>query len=251
MVEIMVFGGTSEGRELASLLKAKGVPSLVCVATEYGESLLEAGGSLGVHTGRLAKEDMAALMALHRPRLVIDATHPYAQAVSGNLRAACESAGVPCLRVRREPASQEEGLFAFPSLDMLIPWLNAAPGIIFSALGAKEAPALTAVAGFEKRVWLRILPFVQGLESCIQAGFPPKRIICMQGPFSQELNEAMFRTTGAHILLTKESGAAGGFGEKLSAAKACGMAVAVLTRPREAEGLSLEEIKQRLQGGAL
>ncbi|MBQ2062409.1 MAG: precorrin-6A/cobalt-precorrin-6A reductase, partial [Oscillospiraceae bacterium] len=43
MVDILLFGGTTEGRELSEALKRKNVPSMVCVATEYGESLLEPG----------------------------------------------------------------------------------------------------------------------------------------------------------------------------------------------------------------
>ena len=69
----------------------------------------------------------------------------------------------------------------------------------------KYTEALTALPDFAQRVWLRILPSQKGLAQCLAAGFPPKHIICMQGPFSRELNEAMFRSTGAEILLTKES----------------------------------------------
>ena len=31
------------------------------------------------------------------------------------------------------------------------------------------------------------------LERCLTLGFPPKNIICMQGPFSRELNVALLR----------------------------------------------------------
>ncbi|HWR23796.1 MAG TPA: precorrin-6A reductase [Feifaniaceae bacterium] len=250
MAEILLFGGTSEGRALATLLKSRNISTLVCVATEYGESLLDIGGSVSVHTGRLDEDAMAALIKEHGPRLVLDATHPYANAVSRNIRAACESANTAYLRVRRESAA-EEGLLTFPTMDALIAWLNTTDGVIFSGLGAKEARALTAVTGFESRVWLRILPFAEGLNACIGAGFPAKHIICMQGPFSKELNAAMFRAAGADILVTKESGAAGGFLEKLAAARACGMRVAVLERPDEEAGLTLEEAKRRIEDDVL
>lgn len=248
MTEIVLFGGTSEGRELAALLKARNIPALICVATEYGESLLDAGGSVEVHRGRLDEGAMAALMARRGARLAIDATHPYADAVSRNIRAACESAGVEYLRVRRERAAGD-GYRTFDTVEALIAWLNAVDGIVFSALGAKEAAALTAVAEFERRVWLRILPFEEGLAACRRAGFPAAHIICMQGPFSEELNIAMFRAAGAGILVTKESGAAGGFAQKLKAARACAMTVAVLKRPDGEEGLTLEEVKKRIEGG--
>ena len=250
MAEILLFGGTSEARELAAGLKEQQIHTLVCVATEYGEALLDADGSIAVHTGRLDESAMTALIREHGPRLVLDATHPYADAVSRNIRAACERATTAYLRVKRESA-KEDGFLSFPSMNALISWLNTTDGVIFSGLGAKEARALTAVAGFERRVWLRILPFIEGLNTCIEAGFPAKHIICMQGPFSKELNTAMFRAAGAEILITKESGTAGGFLEKLAAARACGMRVAVLKRPNEEAGLTLEEVKRRIEGGEL
>ncbi len=246
MTDIILFGGTSEGRELAALCKKKRIPTLVCVATEYGEALLEAGGSVEVRTGRLDEGAMTALIRQQKPHLVLDATHPYAEQASRNLSAACKSANTPYLRVMRENVSEGD-VKIFPTMDALTHWLNMTDGIIFSGLGAKEARTLTAVTGFDSRVWLRILPVTQGLHDCIAAGFPAHHIICMQGPFSRELNVAMFRAAGATILITKESGAAGGFLEKLEAARECGMTVSVLKRPDEEPGVALDEVKAMIE----
>ena len=58
----------------------------------------------------------------------------------------------------------------------------------------------------------------------------------------------MFKACGADILLTKDTGSAGGFPEKLAAAKALGMQVLVIRRPAESsDGKSLEEWKQALR----
>ncbi len=250
MVDILLFGGTTEGRVLAEALKKKNVPAMVCVATEYGESLLEAGGSLTVHAERLDEAAMAALMERERPRLVLDATHPYADDVSRSIQNACAAAGREYRRVRRE-SQMEEGCLSFPDMEALIAWLSGREGVIFSSLGSKEARALAGIPGSAERVWLRILPSMKGLEDCLAAGFPARHIICMQGPFSRELNEAMFRAAGADVLVTKESGRAGGFPEKLAAARNCGMTTAVLARPRDAEGETAAEWLRRLEEGTI
>lgn len=250
MAEIVVFGGTTEGRELAELLKEKGVSALVCVATAYGESCLTPGGTLRVHTEAMDTAHMQALLARERPRLVLDATHPYADDVTRRIRAACAAANVAYHRVLRKEQA-EDGCILFDDLDGLVAWLKKQSGVIFSALGAKEAAALTALPGYASRVFLRILPSQKGLSACLEAGFAPSHIICMQGPFSQELNEAMFRATGAEILLTKESGAAGGFSEKLAAAKRCGMRVALVRRPRDEAGVEASEWMRRIREGEL
>lgn len=246
MAEFVLFGGTTEGREIAEALERNGHTAVVCVATEYGESMLRPSPAIQVHTGRLDRQGMHTLLIQEQPRAVIDATHPYAVAVSKTLREVCEAARVSCIRVLRE-LSQEAGCIRFRNMEELTAWLNQTPGVIFSTLGVNEAAALGAVQGFRERIYLRILPSEESLALARQAGFPSKHLICMQGPFSRELNEAMFRAVGANILLTKESGAAGGFPEKLEAAKNCGMTVALLPRPSKETGLTLAEIKQRIE----
>lgn len=52
----------------------------------------------------------------------------------------------------------------------------------------------------------------------------------MQGPFTTELNAAMFRQTGAHYVVTKNSGHTGGFQEKLEVARQTGATVIVIER---------------------
>ena len=71
-------------------------------------------------------------------------------------------------------------------------------------------------------------------------------LIAMQGPFSKELNIAMLKDTDADYFVTKESGKAGGFEEKLEAAKETGVTLVVIGRPAET-GHSVEETKKYLQ----
>lgn len=250
MTEIILFGGTGEGRALCELLGRKRIDTLACVATEYGEALLPNFDTLRAHTGRLDRAAMERLLEAEKPRLVVDATHPYADAVAENIRAACEKVGVKRLRLRRETLDSD-GCVAFARLDELVAWLNQRHGTVFSTLGVKEAPALTAIDGYKERVWLRILPDSAGISACLAAGFLAPHIICMQGPFSKELNSAMFRAAGAHILLTKESGAAGGYLEKMEAAWECGMTAAVLARPREETGLTFAAISKLIEEGLI
>lgn len=250
MAEFILFGGTTEGREIAGYLSDSGRSAVVCVATDYGEALLTPTETVRVHTGRLDQSGIAGLIAAEKPKAVIDATHPYALVVSQSVKAACEAAGVNYLRVLRESVD-DDGCLRFDSMDALVTWLNGTEGIIFSTLGAKEAAALAGVRDYTERVYLRVLPLMDSLTIAKNAGFPAKHLICMQGPFSAELNEAMFRAVGAAILLTKESGAAGGFPEKLEAARKCGMTVALLPRPNREDGLTLTEIRRRIEDRSL
>ena len=68
----------------------------------------------------------------------------------------------------------------------------------------------------------------------------------MQGPFSTEMNTLFLRQTKAEWLLTKDSGRAGGFQEKVEAARENGTRVVVIRRPEE-DGISLEEAMEVLK----
>lgn len=212
--------------------------------------MLEPQAHLTVQARPLDEEAMASLLRQHRPRLVMDATHPYADGVSASLRRACGREGMPYLRIVR-PAMPEDGCLYFDDLPGLVSYLNNSRDLIFSTLGGKEASALSAVEQAAERIFLRVLPRVESLNACLDACFLPAHIICMQGPFSKELNRAMFAETKAQILVTKETGAAGGFPEKVEAARELDMRVAVLRRPPDTDGITVTELANRLKEGSL
>ena len=60
------------------------------------------------------------------------------------------------------------------------------------------------------------------------------------------MNYAMLKEVDAAFLLTKESGAAGGFPEKLAAAQRAGAAAVIIKRPGQEEGYSVEQGKKIL-----
>ncbi len=238
MCKILIFGGTTEGRLLAEYCEERGISALSSVTTEMAAGLLPKNSSVTI--GRLDGEQMRELIG-RGFSLVIDATHPYAVEASANIKAACSAANVRCLRVIRkdkEPAFGE----IVPDMEALIERLNAFSGVILSTLGSKEAAALTAVHDYKKRVWLRILPNAENIEHCEKLGFDRAKIIAEKGPFLFEQNAEHIKRSGAAILITKNSGAAGGYPEKVRSAKSCGITLITLGRPHE-EGISLEEMK--------
>ena len=105
--KILIFGGTTEGRTVAERLLAEGLPCTVCVATQYGEEVLHPHPLMNVHTGRMDRVGMTQMMLEGHFSCAIDATHPHAQLVSQEIRAACEQTGLPYLRLQRENADSE------------------------------------------------------------------------------------------------------------------------------------------------
>lgn len=242
-MKILLFGGTGEGRELAEWMLSQGLDATVCVATEYGETLLPDGAQ--VHVGWLDAGAMEILMA-GGYTLVIDATHPYAVEVTKNIRAAAQAAGLPCLRLLRQ-SDREDGCQKAADMAAAADLLEGLPGKVLLTTGSKELDAF-ARPGLRERCCPRVLPMADSLERCLALGFPPKNIICMQGPFTKEMNLATLRQFHVRTLVTKDTGGYGGFRAKADAAREAGCDLVVVERPQTEEGLTLEEVQRRLLG---
>lgn len=248
MYKVIVFAGTTEGREIAEFLDRKGISAHICVATEYGEQLLQGGQNLEISHERLNAEEMELLIKEKKCEMVIDATHPYAAEVTINIKKACEAAEVSYIRVLREnQENQNSGdcLYA-DSVEDAVALLEHTKGNILATTGSKEAAKYTALTDYESRVFLRVLSLPDVVKQCKELGFQGKNLICMQGPFSKELNIAMLRQWDCKYLVTKMSGATGGFQEKIDAARICGCISVIIGRPLKESGLSVNECKRIL-----
>lgn len=239
-MSFIIFSGTTEGRRLSCELARLGAQVTVCVATEYGREEQGDAPGIMVLSGRMDEEDMRRAMA--GAHLCVDATHPYAVQASRNISTACAGAGIPLLRLLREESLIPTGAQIFDSAAEAADWLSAACGNILLATGSRELQAFAPLGG--ARLYPRVLPLAESLLACERAGVPHSNILALQGPFSRELNEAMIRQYGIRYLVTKDGGPAGGFAEKAAAARAAGVQLVVIRRPRE-KGLDYETVLQR------
>jgi len=222
-------------------LTGQPVAVTACVATEYGEALLPASDSLTVRTGRMDREEMEALFRAERFDCVLDATHPYAAAVTENIAAACLASGLEYLRVLRPETAMEGDAVFFPDVASAVQFLRGTEGNILLTTGSRQISEYAKLEDFPGRVYARVLPLEESLRACREAGLRTDHILAMQGPFSAELNAAMLRAVSARYMVTKEAGAAGGFSEKLCAARETGTTLLVIGRPAQREGLSPDE----------
>lgn len=249
MDKILLFAGTTEGRNLAEFLEKNQIPTEVCVATQYGETLLEEGKYLHVHAGRLDETEMEQQIQKKQITLVIDATHPYAVIVSQNIRRACSRTGTEYIRLARKETDaswkqEMEDVIEVASVAEAAAFLAKKEGRIFAATGSKELSAYQVIPDYQNRVVARVLSTPEAVSECAMLGFSGKNLICMQGPFTEDLNVAMLRQAQASWMVTKESGKAGGFLEKLRAAKKAGAKLVVIKRPGERSEEIAEDQKE-------
>ena len=264
MCKIWIFGGTTEGRLLAEYCSREKIEAWVSVASEYGEELLQeelmesgnagnpdsnrntclakknlktvqASSVIKVLRGRMDRYQMEEFIRNQGIHLVIDATHPHARLVSEEIQEACGRTGVRlerCLRAEGEQNKARDWV-EVDSIQEAVSFLSSVSGVIFATTGSKELEALCQIPDYQKRVYARVLPTSNVLKKCEKLGITGSHLIAMQGPFSTEMNTLFLRQTKAEWLLTKDSGRAGGFQEKVEAARENGTRVVVIRRPKE------------------
>lgn len=232
MKKVLVFAGTTEGRELAELLADSNIKCSVCVATDYALELMN-DKRLDVHCGRLTEEEMEVLMRDGKFDVVVDATHPYAQIVSQNVRQAADKESISLIRLRRSTESAEEGFVSFKTHEECSAWLSLQTGNILLTTGSKDLGSYAKNETIKNRLFVRVLPGEESIRLCTANGITGRQIIAMQGPFSAQMNECILREYSIDWMVTKISGHAGGFEEKIEAAKKAGVGICAILPPTE------------------
>lgn len=250
---IFVAAGTQDGRELAGFLTERGYRVIASVVSRYGKQLMEAYRGIKVNDKPLDGEGLKSCLEKEGVVLMIDASHPYAKNVSKNAMDACHALGIPYLRYERPGVPVAGG-----KLCRVRDYEEAAKRAaelgrnIFLTTGSrnlrvfKESPCLKGC-----RIVARVLPTPEVITEMTDMGFTPRDIVALQGPFSEKLNEEMFRQYGAEVIVMKNSGRIGGADTKLAAAEALGLPVILIERPemrydRIAE--SFEDVLSFVQG---
>jgi len=227
-----VFSGTSDGNALAGTL-ADRFPVVVSTATDHGGALAAGGNArLTVWAGRRGVEARRQALVASGARVLVDATHPYATLMSEQLVGLARELRIPYLRYERaSDYAPADGVWR------ATPQLAAQTAIasgqrIFLATGSKDLATYLQAPGAQDKAWfLRLTADPELIERALALGVPRERICAMQGPFSSAFNEALWRDWRIDCVVTKDSGAAGGYGAKVAAARALGIALVVQGRP--------------------
>ena len=247
MKRILIFSGTTEGRELAEWLGSEGIMVHVRVATEYGAVVMEPSANIDVRVGSCGGADgIADVIRDLDISIVVDATHPYALNITKHIVEACGRTGAEYIRLKRPDSEEDtEGVVRFDSLEEAVEYLKGTEGRILASTGSNELSLYTRIPDYTERVVARVLCTAESVQKCAALGFEGRNLICAQGPFSEEMNTAMLRQVGASFMVTKDSGDAGGFSEKVRAARKAGATLVVINRPEDA-GLDFRQVQVRL-----
>lgn len=230
---ILLLGGTSDTAPLADLIVAAGFRVLVSTATDYP---LDKGThpSISHRAGRLDRDGLISLIRSESIRAVVDATHPYAEAVSIAAREAARITNVPRLTfVRPAAVGDGPGLFFAETHIEAAEAAFASGGPVLLTIGANNlAPYARQAKKTGSPFAARILPRAESRAAALKAGAPEACLIPAKGPFSMEETAELIRERGIRVIVTKDGGTASGVLEKLEAARQEGCRIIVVRRPR-------------------
>jgi precorrin-6A/cobalt-precorrin-6A reductase len=229
---ILLLGGTFETAALALALAGAGERVLVSTATQ---APLKIGSHerISRRCGRLDAAAMEHLLRSEGIRLLIDATHPYAVEVHATAKKAADRAEIPCLTYVRPGAADkaEEALVVASHEEAARLAVSFQRPILLTAgsrnigIYAQEAARTGAI------LIARVLDCEDSVAACRKAGVPAEHIVTGRGPFGVEENRALIRRFAVGVLVTKDSGEAGGFPAKAEAARLESGRLVVVGRP--------------------
>lgn len=217
---ILILGGTTEGRELASRLHSAGRDFVLSLAGRTEEPLtvgtVRTGGFGGV-------EGLTRYLRSNRIETVVDATHPFAVTMSRNATLACREAGVALIRLDRP------GWESHPGADTW-DWVDDHQQAAAAVRGSR---VLLTVGRLHT---LDYSPTLDDRFVLARVTEPPDRalprgwqLLVSRGPFNLDGERSLFREHRIDCLVTKDSGGAQ-TAAKLTAAAEAGAQVVVVRR---------------------
>jgi precorrin-3B C17-methyltransferase len=232
---LWVFSGTSDGNALAAQLAAgQDRKVVVSAASDHGGDMARQDcPGVSVWSGRQGVEARRRVLTGKNASLLLDATHPYASGMSEQLIGLSKELGIPYLRYERPSEYQPQDGELCASMEQAAERAAALGLRIFLATGSKDLATFMRTPGAAGKQWfVRQTAEPELIERALALGIPRERICAMQGPFSAEFNTALWRDWGIDCVVTKDSGGAGGYQAKVLAAKALGIPLLVVARPR-------------------
>lgn len=228
-MRILILGGTGEARELAAGLTAAGTGVVSSLAGRVRQPRLPAGevriGGFGGAAG------LAGYLRAEAITGIVDATHPFASAISANAAEAAAEAGLPLLVLRRPPWPADPSWQTVPDIAAAAAAVSGWPT---GAAGAGETVFLTTgrrdLGAFAADGRHRFL--VRAVDPPDPGGPVPPRMTLLldRGPYTTEGESALMREHAVGLLVTKNSGGPM-TAAKLRAARELGVRVVVVERP--------------------
>jgi precorrin-6A/cobalt-precorrin-6A reductase len=237
---LLILGGTGEAASLARAVPAR-FGDAIEVTTALAGRTRNPGPIAGfVRIGGFGGDaGLAAYLVAHRIDFLIDATHPFAAAISRSARLAAERTGVQRLILLR-PRWKRHPLDRWIEVDSI----EAAASLVGRIGRCALLTVGAGAAAFARAEGVRLI--VRLIEKPREAlPLPHHQIVCGRGPFSLDYERQLFRHHKIDILVCKASGGAA-TETKLIAAREAGIPIIMVRRPPREPGDAVDSVEGAL-----
>jgi precorrin-6A/cobalt-precorrin-6A reductase len=223
---ILILGGTTEAREFGQHLAARS--ELEVTLSLAGRTASPLAQAVPVRVGGFGGIDgLAQYLRDNAIDALIDATHPYAPAISAHALCAASQTKTPMIALCRPPWRAVAGDRWTEVLDAreAVSALGIKPRNVFLAVGRQEIAHFASAP--QHHYLIRSVDPVQP-----PLAVPHARYILARGPFEEERERSLLLAHGIDVVVAKNSGGLATYG-KIAAARTLGITVLLLRRPPE------------------
>ena len=234
--------GTSEGKNIISLLNEFTDNIFISTATAYGGDILKEYKYKKLNSIPLDTLGLKKMLLEQGVSVLVDASHPYAVEITKNCKRVCEDLQIKCLRYERPSIIDKylncDKFVSVSSYEDLeeklngIKELSGRENVILNTTGSRNIDKLMS-STITNRIVHRVLPSREVIKYCFDLGVKVEDIIAIKGPITFELNLGFIRQYNAKGIILKDSGRQGGTEEKIKAALQEKIYIFVLERKKE------------------
>lgn len=224
---ILIFGGTTEGRMAVDVCEQAGQPFYYSTRTDGQQVTLHHGWRL---VGTMTADDIRRFCREHDVRLIVDASHPFAEGLHESVAAA----GLPVVRIDRQRQQPAPDLVWCADFEEALVRLAADPPRRLLALTGVNTIARLKPFWQQHPAVFRILDREESRQQAADSGLTAGQLVFYDdhAPLpTAEQERMLMEQTGCDAVITKESGASGGFAAKVEAARQLGLRIFVVAAP--------------------
>ncbi|MCJ8290834.1 MAG: precorrin-6A/cobalt-precorrin-6A reductase [Crocinitomicaceae bacterium] len=228
---ILVFGGTTEGKQVISLLNEMQLTYVYSTKTEVNVELGEFGQ---YRNGALTPETLIQLIQEEKIQRIIHAAHPFAMELHQTIDIAAEQEKIEVLRLERNFSERVD--------HELVKYLKNYTELLATLRRDFQGKKLLALTGVQsigklKPFWkdnisyFRILDRNSSIDIADKSDFPREQLILEEPKNLIGGEEKLIDQLKIEVIATKESGSTGALEEKIELALKRKVPIFILTKP--------------------
>ncbi len=226
-----VIGGTSESVIVAQAIAENNFFCIVTVTTADAIKLYPVLPNLRIRVGQLNEFQIHEFIQQEKIIAIIDASHPYAIAISETAIKIAQNLQIPYLRYERIALSPNKNITELKDFEMLLTGNYLTNQKVLLTVGYKVLPRFK-IWQSQSVLFARILPSIESLKVALDSGFTSDRLIAIRPPIDVDLEKALWQQWNISLVVSKASGQAGGEEIKQIVAQILGISLIIIARPK-------------------